>query len=61
MRVGKTGLEKSFESDLLGDNDIQRFEVNAYGKKINQIEFKKGSKGKDIYLTLDADFSMGLL
>ena len=55
LRVGKTGLEKSFESELLGDNDIQRFEVNAYGKKINQIEFKKGSKGKDIYLTLDTE------
>ena len=55
LRVGKTGLEKSFESDLLGDNDIQRFEVNAYGKKINQIEFKKGSKGKNIYLTLDTE------
>ena len=48
-------MEKSFESELLGDNDIQRFEVNAYGKKINQIEFKKGSKGKDIYLTLDTE------
>ena len=55
LRVGKTGLEKSFESVLLGDNDIQRFEVNAYGKKINEIEFKKGSKGKDIYLTLDTE------
>ena len=55
LRVGKTGLEKSFESELLGENDIQRFEVNAYGKKINQIEFKKGSKGKDVYLTLDTE------
>jgi len=55
LRVGKTGLEKSFENELMGDNDIQRFEVNAYGKKINQIEFKKGSKGKDIDLTLDTE------
>ena len=55
LRVGKTGLEKAFEKELLGVNDIQRFEVNAYGKKINQIELQKGTKGKDIKLTLDKE------
>lgn len=55
LRVGKTGLEKAFEKDLLGVNDIQRFEVNAYGKKINQIELQKGTKGKDIKLTIDKE------
>ena len=55
LRVGKTGLEKAFEKELLGVNDIQRFEVNAYGKKVNQIELQKGSKGKDIRLTLDTE------
>ena len=55
LRVGKTGLEKTFERELLGDNDIQRFEVNAFGKKVNQIEFQKGSKGNDINLTIDTE------
>ena len=55
LRVGKTGLEKAFERELLGENDIQRFEVNAYGKKINQIELQKGSKGRDIRLTIDTE------
>ena len=55
LRVGKTGLEKAFEKDLLGVNDIQRFEVKAYGKKINQIELQKGTKGKDIKLTIDKE------
>ena len=55
LRVGKTGLEKAFEKELLGINDIQRFEVNAYGKKINQIELQKGTKGKDIKLTIDKE------
>ena len=55
LRVGKTGLEKAFEKELLGVNDIQRFEVNAYGKKINQIELQKGSKGQNIRLTLDTE------
>ena len=32
LRVGKIGLEKTFENDLIGKNGIQRYEVNAYGK-----------------------------
>ena len=46
IRVGKTGLEKAFENTLLGENDIQRFEVNAYGRKISQLEYQKGEKEK---------------
>ena len=38
LKVGKTGLEKSFENELIGTNGIQRYEVNAYGKRINQLE-----------------------
>ncbi len=55
IRVGKTGLEKSFENLLLGDNDIQRFEVNAYGRRISQLEYQKGSKGKNFRLTIDTE------
>jgi len=55
LRVGKTGLEKSLENELIGTNGIQRFEVNAYGKRINQIEFKEGEKGKTIKLTIDTE------
>ena len=29
LKVGKTGLEKSFENKLIGTNSIQRYEVNA--------------------------------
>ena len=55
LRVGKSGLEKTFESELIGTNSIQRFEVNAYGKRINQINFEKGEKGKTIKLTVDSE------
>ena len=55
LRVGKSGLEKTFENELIGSNSIQRFEVNAYGKKINQIDFKEGEKGKEINLTIDSE------
>ena len=55
LRVGKSGLEKTFENDLIGTNSIQRYEVNAYGKRINQIEHKEGEKGKNIKLTIDTE------
>ena len=55
LRVGKTGLEKTFENQLIGTNAIQRYEVNAYGKRINQLDHKEGKKGNNIKLTLDLE------
>jgi len=55
LRVGKTGLEKALENELIGTNGVQRFEVNAYGKRINQIDFKEGEHGKTIKLTIDTE------
>ena len=55
LRVGKSGLEKTFEKELIGTNSVQRYEVNAYGKRINQIEHKQGQKGKTINLTIDTE------
>ena len=55
LKVGKTGLEKSFENDLIGTNGIQRFEVNAYGKRIKQIDYLEGLKGETIQLTVDTE------
>ncbi len=55
LRVGKTGLEKSFENELIGTNSVQRYEVNAFGKRINQVDFKEGEKGKNLKLTIDTE------
>tara|TARA_B100001121_G_scaffold272288_1_gene258714 strand:- start:4338 stop:6209 length:1872 start_codon:yes stop_codon:yes gene_type:complete len=55
LKVGKVGLEKSFEEKLIGSNDIERYEVNAYGRRISQLEFQKGKKGKTLKLTLDVE------
>ena len=55
LKVGKTGLEKSFENDLIGVNGVQRYEVNAYGKRIKQIDHEEGTKGKTIRLTIDTE------
>ena len=53
LKVGKVGLEKSLEEKLIGTNDIERYEVNAYGRRISQLEFQKGEKGKTLKLTID--------
>ena len=53
LKVGKTGLERSFEEKLLGSNSVERYEVNAYGRRISQLAFQKGDKGETIKLTID--------
>jgi len=55
LKVGKTGLEKTFENDLIGTNGIQRYEVNAYGKRISQLDHTDGLNGKTIHLTIDTE------
>ena len=55
LKVGKVGLEKTFEEKLIGTNDIERYEVNAYGRRISQLEFQKGEKGKTLRLTIDTE------
>ena len=55
MKIGKLGLEKTLEKQLIGTNAIQRYEVNAYGKRINQLEYQKGLQGKKIRLTVDTE------
>ncbi len=54
LKVGKIGLEKSFEKKLIGSNSVERYEVNAYGRRISQLAFQKGDKGETIKLTIDA-------
>jgi len=55
LKVGKTGLEKAFEDQLIGLNGVERYEVNAYGKRIKQIDYKEGEQGKKIRLTVDTE------
>ena len=55
LKVGKTGLEKAFEEQLIGVNGVQRYEVNVYGKRIKQIDHKNGEHGKKIKLTVDTE------
>ncbi len=55
LRVGKTGLEKALEKELIGASGLQRYEVNAHGKKINQIDRVEGIQGKNFRTTIDQE------
>jgi len=55
LKVGKTGLEKTLENELIGTNGIQRYEVNAYGKRISQLDHTDGVNGNTIKLTIDTE------
>ena len=55
LKVGKIGLEKSFEQKLIGTNSVERYEVNAYGRRISQLAFQKGDRGETIQLTIDTE------
>lgn len=54
FRVGKTGLEKQFDTILRGKAGSKTVEVNAYRKIQRVISHEKGIKGNDLYLTIDA-------
>ena len=43
---------------MIGTNAVKRYEVNAYGKRISQLDFKEGEKGKNIKLTIDTEIQL---
>jgi len=53
LKTGKNGLEKSLNNMIIGKPGLQRFEVNAYGKRIKELKFIDGEPGKDFKTTLD--------
>ena len=64
MSVGKTGLERKLDEQIIGEVGFQRYEVNAFGKRIKQIQVNQGKAGKSFKTTLDFEvqkFSSELL
>lgn len=51
--IGKLGIEKSYESILLGRVGIERNEVNAYGRKLREVSRIAPVAGKNLYLNID--------
>ncbi len=55
LKVGKSGIESSQENLLIGKYGIKRYEVNASGKRISQVDYLRETQGKQIKLTVDIE------
>jgi penicillin-binding protein 2 len=55
FRIGKRGIEKTFDHDVRGEAGASRVEVNAYGRVMKQLDHEPGVAGKDVWLTIDAE------
>ena len=55
FRIGKSGIEKTYDMALRGAAGDSRVEVNAYGRVISELKRNDGQPGADAVLTLDAD------
>jgi penicillin-binding protein 2 len=55
FRIGKRGIEKSFDAKVRGSAGVSRVEVNAYGRVIRELSRAPGSPGSDVWLTIDQD------
>ena len=53
MTIGKTGLERKLDKEIIGKIGFQRYEVNAFGKRIKEIQINEGKAGKSFKTTLD--------
>ena len=55
LSVGKTGLEHKLDEDIIGKVGFQRYEVNAFGKRIKQIQIDPGQAGQSYRTTIDLE------
>ena len=53
--IGKTGLEKTYESDLRGKYGIKKVEVNATGHEQTVLAEDPPQPGKNLVLTIDLE------
>lgn len=58
FRIGKNGVEKSFDSTLRGEAGQFQAEVNVVGREIRELSHIDPKKGHRLTLTLDADLQM---
>ena len=55
FRIGKNGIEHSYDKPLRGRSGLSRVEVNAVGREIRELDRREGEPGQDLRLSLDLD------
>ena len=61
FQIGKTGVERELNSELMGIAGVSRSEVNANGRIMRELDRTESASGKDIQVTIDTnlqEFSM---
>ena len=55
FRIGKSGIERSYDHVLRGRAGLSRVEVNATGREIRELDRREGVAGADVRLSLDLE------
>ncbi|HEX2527259.1 MAG TPA: penicillin-binding protein 2 [Geminicoccus sp.] len=55
FRIGKQGVERSYDPVLRGKAGLSRVEVNAVGREIRELDRDEGQPGQDLELSLDLE------
>ncbi len=55
FRIGKSGLEKTYDLKLRGKAGNSRVEVDAFGRSIRELARQDGDLGAEVVLTLDME------
>jgi len=55
LKTGKNGLEKLLNEKIIGTPGLQRFEVNAFGKRIKELKLIQGIPGQNYRTTIDKE------
>ena len=58
IRIGKSGLEKSYEKTLRGKVGTRQIEVNVVGREVRELSRKEPKTGKRFTLTIDSGLQM---
>lgn len=52
-KIGRTGLEKVFNENIMGENGYRQLEMNALSIPIREIKVENATEGENIKLTID--------
>ncbi len=58
FRIGKTGVEKSFDNILRGNTGRIQSEINASGREIRELKSNDSQNGRRLSLTIDAELQI---
>lgn len=58
FRVGKTGIEKKYDDQLIGQHGTKQVEINAQGREIREISRNDGKVGNDLRLSIDQNLQI---